>query len=353
MPKKASAPKTKLKTRVEKSEEAPIQQPKFNWSIVAVVICLAGILLLLRSFKGKTDEFKNKQIPDAIKKVLNSPSTKFEVTSVTDTSGVYEFVLKLNGQSYTSYLTKDAKILFTSGVKLADLDKQKAAATTTDTQQKKLTCSDLKKADTGELTAFVVSNCPYGLQMQRVFKKAIADAPDLAANLDIKYIGAIENGKITSMHGDEEAKENLRQICIRDEQKDLYWPYVGCYMQNGKTDECVASSGVDKAQLDACVADPKRGLAFAQKDFDAAKQLGVSGSPTLILNGKQTVSEFDFGGRTENSIKTIACCGSKTQGASCSKELSTKDLPTAFSLTDEVATGTTTTTSAAGCAPAK
>jgi len=39
--------------------------------------------------------------------------------------------------------------------------------------------------------------------------------------------------------------------------------------------------------------------------------------------------------------------------ASCSKELSTKDLPTAFSLTDEVATGTTTTTSAAGCAPAK
>jgi hypothetical protein len=33
----------------------------------------------------------------------------------------------------------------------------------------------------------------------------------------------VKNGKIASMHGDEEAKENLRQICIREEQKDKYW----------------------------------------------------------------------------------------------------------------------------------
>ncbi len=325
------------------------QQPKFNWAIVAVVICLAAILLIIRSFKGKTEEFKNKQIPEAIKKVLNNPSTKFEIASVVEKSGIYEFVLKLNNQDYTSYITKDGKILFTSGVELDKVGKQTAAATT---EQKKLTCNDLQKADKANLTAFVVSNCPFGLQMQRVYKNALAENPALSSNLDIKYIGSIVDGKITSMHGDEEAKENLRQICIREEQKDLYWPYVSCYMQAGKTDECITSSGVNKTQLDGCTGDAKRGLAYAQKDFDLASQLKVSGSPTLILNGKQVVSEFDFGGRVPNSIQTIVSCGSKTPDSSFSTQISTKDMATAFATTDEVAS-TGTTTSAAGCAPAK
>lgn len=345
MIKKHSSPKPKAQLK-----DNSVEQPKFNWIVVAIVLCLAGILLIIRSFKGKTEEFKTKQIPEAIKKVLNSPSTKFEITSVVEKSGVYEFVLKLNNQDYTSYITKDAKILFTSGV---ELDKQaKKDATGASTEQKKLTCNDLQKADKANLTAFVVSNCPFGLQMQRVFKNALAENSVLSQSLDVKYIGAIENGKITSMHGDEEAQENLKQICIREEQKDLYWPYVSCYMQAGKTEECLATVNVDKTQLDACTTDAKRGLAYAKKDFDVATKFNVSGSPTLVLNGKQIVSEFDFGGRTPNSIQTIVCCGSTNKDGSCSTEISTKDMASSFALTDEVA-DTGSANSAAGCEPAK
>jgi protein-disulfide isomerase len=319
--------------------------------MVAVVAALAGILLLINTFRGKTDEFKNKTIPAAIRKVLNSPDTKFEVTSVKETNGVYEFQLKLQNQTYTSYITKDGKILFTSGVKLEDTGK--TAATGSTQAQKKLTVKDLVKSDKASLTAYVVANCPYGLQTQRVFKKVLEEAPAMAQNLKIKYIGSIVDGKITSMHGDEEAKENLRQICIRDEQPDLYWPYVNCYMQEGKTEQCLANAGVDTAKMTSCTEDAKRGLAYAQKDFDAGNKLNVSGSPTLVLNDSQVVSEFDFGGRVPNSVKTIVCGGSKTPGDYCTKDISTKEVAVSLSTSDEPAATGGTTNSAAGCAPAK
>lgn len=326
------------------------KQPKLNWSMVALVAAFAGVLLLVKTFRGKTEEFKNKTIPAAIRKVLNSPDTKFEIGTIKELSGVYEFELKLQGQAYTSYITKDGKILFTSGVKLDDSGKQ---ATSTTTAAKKLTVKDLNKSDKPSLTAFVVANCPYGLQTQRVFKKAMEEAPGLASFLKIKYIGSIVDGKITSMHGDEEAKENLRQICIRDEQSTLYWPYVNCYMKEGKTDQCLAEVGVDTATMNACTEDPKRGNAFAQKDFDSATKFNVSGSPTLVLNDAQVVSEFDFGGRVPNSMKTLVCGGSKTPGEFCSSEISTKEVAVSLSVTDEAGSTGGTTNSAAGCAPAK
>ena len=335
---------------VKDSVEIP-PQPKLNWSMVAVVAALAGILLIVNSIKGKTDEFKNKTIPAAIKKVLNSPDTKFEVTSVKETNGVYEFQLKLQDQVYTSYITKDGKILFTSGVKLDDTAKSATAATAQPTP-KKLSTSDLKKSDKPTLVAFVVANCPYGLQTQRVFKNVLAEVPAMGANLKIKYIGSITNGKITSMHGDTEAQENLKQICIREEQADLYWPYVNCYMQEGKTDQCLVTAGVDTTKLTACTGDAKRGLAYAQKDFDAGKKLNVSGSPTLVLNDAQVVSEFDFGGRVPNAIKTILCGGSKTPADYCSTDISKKEVATSLSISDEPAAASATTNSAAGCAPA-
>jgi len=346
---KKRSTQTKVVKAVAGMEDMP-SQPKLNWSMVAVVAALAGVLLIVNTFRSKSDDFKNKTIPAAIKKVLNSPDTKFEVTSVKETNGVYEFKLKMAEQTYTSYITKDGKMLFTSGVKLDEIGKTPAASATQ--AQTKLTLKDLKKVDKATLTAFVVANCPYGLQTQRVYKKVLEEAPSMIDSLKVKYIGSIVNGKITSMHGDEEAKENLKQICIRDEQAALYWPYVNCYMQEGKTDACLSSAGVDVAMMTACTEDPKRGNAFAQKDFDLANKFKVGGSPTLLLNDQQIVSEFDFGGRVPNAIKTLVCGGSKTPADYCSKDISTKEVAVSMSITDEAASTGGTTNSAAGCAPA-
>jgi protein-disulfide isomerase len=321
---------------------------KIKFFLVVALVFLAGFLLFKISTKDQTEKFKNKIIPEAVKKVMGENKAKVVVEDVKETNGVIQFDLKLtsngNEQKYTSYITKDGEILFTSGIKL---DSLLAAQSSAQSQTKKLTCADLSKSEKANLIAFVVSQCPYGIQMQRVFKKAIEELSQLSSYLSIKYIGSVDNNKITSMHGDEEAQENLKQICIREEQQDKYWPYVSCYMKEGKGGECLTTVTVDAAKLKACAEDVSRGIKYGKADFDLANKFSVGGSPTLLLNEKQTVSEFDFGGRTADAIKQIVCCGSTSQPDFCQKEISKENLAPSFSKED-VASGSTSSSSGCG-----
>lgn len=345
-----SKPDTKPVTPEVK--ELQTDSPKNKWIPVVFLVALAALFVFLKVTKGSAPDLntmKTKVLPDIVKKVVNNPATKVEITSVKETNGMIEFGLSVNGQKYTSYASRDGKLLFTSGIKVDELNKPAKNA-----EETKAAPKDIKKADKANLTAFVVANCPYGLQMQRAFKLAMAELPELASALSVKYIGAVENGKITAMHGDEEAQENLKQICIREEQQDKYWPYVNCYMQEGKTEECLVSSGVNTSELTSCTADANRGLKYAKADFDMAGKYSVSGSPTLLANGEQTVSEFDFGGRNANAIKNLVCAASKNAPEYCKSDISTADVAVSLSVSDVAAPSAAgTTNTAAGCAPAK
>lgn len=323
--------------------------PKYGSLFIFAAIFLIAVFIFSQksSQQNNLTNYKNKVIPELVKKIV-SPGTETSIGNVKESSGLYEFELNLGPkdkvQKYTSYITKDGKIIFTSGIKAEDLAKQQTQQTAQPTT-KRLTCDDMPKVETPKLTAYVVSKCPYGLQMQRVFKKAIEEQPALQTSLDIKYIGSISDGKIISMHGDEEAQENLRQICIREEQPKQYWSYVGCYMKEGKSEDCLTSTGVNKTQVTTCMSDKTKGIAYAQKDFDLQTKYNIGSSPTLLLDENQIISESDFGGRVANAVKDIICCNSKTKPAFCSKDLSKDALAASFSTTD-VSTGQT---AASGC----
>lgn len=64
-------------------------------------------------------------------------------------------------------------------------------------------------------------------------------------------------------------------------------------------------------------------------DFNETAQYGITGSPTLILNGER-VSESDFGGRTEQALKSLICCGFASPPEFCSKNLSGEKAKTGF-----------------------
>ncbi len=201
-----------------------------------------------------------------------------------------------------------------------------------DSNQQAQAQKSLEKSDTPVLEAYVVSRCPFGLQMQRIMADVVKNIPSLAKNMKVRYMGAVSNGAITSMHGNVEATENLRQICLREEQPTKYWPYISCQMKNGDTSGCEAPSGVDSSRLSACVSDISKGLAYAKKDFDLNSKYQIQGSPTLILNGSQA-SEFDFGGRTAEAVKSVICNGFNSQPESCSTKLTTASAATSFSAT--------------------
>jgi thioredoxin 1 len=206
-------------------------------------------------------------------------------------------------------------------------------------------CVNMTKSDKPLLEAFVVSKCPFGLQMQRIMAEMVSKSLQSGDYLKIRYIGSITNNTITSMHGDEEAQENLRQICVREEQSGKYWDYVSCYMKDGKSADCLKSTSIDGGKLEACMKDSSRGLAYAQKDFDLANKFSITGSPTLTMNDK-VVSEFDFAtdttnGRSPQALKELLCCGFNNKPGFCSQELNKTQAITMFSAQAKTAAAAT------------
>jgi len=307
---------------------------KQYWPIILTILLIAilvGVGRTQTSFLGlsfnsgqkvaqKALDFINKNMLQGQTAVLGEVKTE---------SGVYAFKLKIGEQEYTSYVTKDGRILFTSGIEISPVT---STPTTTKAAAVKQTCADLAKTEAPVLEAFVVSECPFGLQMQRILNEVVKNIPEAAQYIKVEYIGDVTNNKVNSMHGDEEAQENLRQVCIREEQVNKYWDYIACHIKKGDVDSCLTSAKIDKTVLTTCMEDTNKGLVYIKKDFGRSNKFNATASPTLILNEKE-VSEFDFGGRAAEAVKTVICCGFKNQLAFCSQKLNTDQAATSFSET--------------------
>lgn len=321
-----------------------------NKNILSIGIAVVGIVVVLIliiassnpnisfaqfGFGISKDKIAEKSINYINSNLLSGGQTASAV-SVSEESGLVKVRIKIGTNEFDSYTTKDGKFLFPQAFNMDEVKKTAASnsnSTTAPTaDQIEKTCDSTAKTDKPVLEAYIVSKCPFGLQMQRVLADVVQNAPDLAQNILVRYMGSITNGKIESMHGEEEAQENLRQICIRDEQNSKYWNYISCHIKAGDVDSCLAEASIDKTKLNSCITDAKRGLAYAKEDFDLNTKYSVTGSPTLILNGKDA-SEFDFGGRTSDAVKSMICCSSNTQPAVCSTTLNTAEAASSFSET--------------------
>ncbi len=327
--------------------------------LVAMLIIIFGGFLVYTnvnfgkylSFMGMSPEaVANKSIEYLNKNILTGTTTASLVKFGTE-NGLVKITIKIGANQFDSYATKDGKMFFPEAFKLDEITNTAPTADNSQPTATAKTCEDVKKSDKPILEAYVVSACPFGLQMQRVLADIVKSQPSAALSIKVMYMGAITGGKITAMHGDAEAQENLKQICIRDEQNSKYWNYVSCYMQKGDTAGCLASTGVDQAKLNTCISDPGKGLAYAQKDFDLNTKYNVTGSPTLVLAGEQ-VSEFDFGGRTSEGVKSLLCCGFNTKPGFCSAKLNTASAASSFSLTYAADASANAGSNAANCAPA-
>lgn len=311
--------------------------------IVVVVVGVAGLAIYsamggdLKIGGGKVlkAEIAGQKAVDYINSEILQGQGTVSLTGIQEESGMYKMKISFESggqiQESDAYMSKDGRYLFPvmQGFPI-DLDQSASTPATNGESTEITSCEDIAKSDKPVLEAFVVSQCPYGLQMQRVLAKTIEEASSLASSIKIRYIGSISNGKITAMHGDVEAQENLRQICIREEQASKYWSYVSCYMKAGETDSCLTSTGVNKTTLNTCMSDTNKGLKYAQEDFTLASQYSIQGSPTLLL-GDNIVSEFSFGGRTADAAKEIICCASNSEPSVCSQTLSQESAAAGYS----------------------
>ena len=274
---------------------------------------------------------------------------------VSEQSGLIKFKIKMGSNEFDSYATKDGKLLFPQAFNMDD-KKTETANNQPSNEQRQQAAASVTKSDSPVLESYIVSRCPYGLQMQRAMSEAVKSMPDLAKYMKVMYIGSVtSDGKnITAMHGEAEAKENLRQICIREEQPVKYWNYAACQMKSaGQEVACEKSTGVDSSKLNSCMSDSSRGVAYAKKDFEGQNKYNVTGSPTMIL-GNAVISENSFGGRSADGVKSMICAGFNTPPSFCSTKLSPDSAATSFS--ESTTSGSGTGNSGAGgsnCAPAQ
>jgi len=319
-------------TRKEGDEKKLKSKKMFVFPLIVFAI-LAGIFIgyLLFGASGNssaaaiTQEQASAKAASYINSVLQGNVTA-KILSINESSGLYNLQIDVGGQPYDSFMTKDGKMLFPSGINLEHPPQQAAAGAGTASQ------AAIPKSDKPKVELFVMSLCPYGVQAEEIMKP-VADLLGSRADIKVRFIAQAGDSinSTQSLHGSNETKQDLRQICIMKNYPDKYWNYLSAFDSNCYPDwyasqnasaleSCWKSTetaqGIDSAKIDSCV--NSESLAMLKSDEQAAGAYGVSGSPTLMING----ATYN-GARTSDGYKSAICSAFNNPPAECSQNVGT------------------------------
>jgi|GEM_PF-7106323 len=135
--------------------------------------------------------------------------------------------------------------------------------------------------DSIKLILFLVAECPY---CQKFELETLTNlTKDFGSKLVIEphyLFGEFSNGTLTSMHGQAEYEENLRQICANQQGKWLN--YTLCVDNNGTWSSCVSQAGLNLTKFNECY--DNEAISIARDDLELAVEYNIQGTPTIIFN---------------------------------------------------------------------
>jgi hypothetical protein len=258
------------------------------------------------------------------KEMFGIGGTEASLVSVVEENGVYKIKLKIGQNEYDSYVTKNGKVFFTYGIDLT----QKISSQTEKKEPEKRERPDVK--------LFVMSYCPYGLQMEKALLPVWQILKD-KTDIGIYFVDYI-------MHEKKEIDENLRQYCIQKEQKEKYLAYLSCFVKDGNFEKCLSEVGVDKDKMNSCISKTDQEFKITQNYNDKSTWLngyyprfdvytdlnekyGVKGSPTLVIN--DVVLEVE---RSPEKVKEAICNAFLNPPSECQQNLSSTSTSPGFGL---------------------
>jgi protein-disulfide isomerase len=277
------------------------------WILSTFVLGVFVVVLLIGSLGGfsltgnaiSSDEAGN----IVISALEQQGASGLTVDSVKETSGVYEVDLLYQGQNIPFYITKDGKYVGQLSSLVSDSE---------DNPQSDAETQDIPKTDKPKVELFVMSYCPYGTQAEKGILPVVNLLKDkIDFNLRFVYY---------AMHPTSgEVEENLRQYCIQKEQKSKFNAYLECFLEEGKSSDCLKETGIDMAKLNLCYAKTDKDYEILKNKNDTSlwmsgryplfnidkglnEQYKVAGSPTLVINGVQASSE-----RSPSAYLDIVC----------------------------------------------
>lgn len=324
-----------------------------------LILCIALAFLLAGCSVGKKQDgttndnkngfglFKNKNeisVEDAKTKTIDfinnnlvQPGDKVTIKEATEEDGLYKMtVVMSNGQEINSYISKDGKRFYPQSINISEVEAQNAKTNekTATNENQPVAATDVPKQDKAKVELFVMSHCPYGTQIEKGFLPVI-EALGNKMDFELKFCSY-------AMHGEKELKEQINQYCIQKNEPAKLAAYLKCFLNEGKGDECITSTKVDKGKLDKCASETDKTYkvmaGFNDKStwmngnfptFNIYKtdneKYGVGGSPTLVINGKQVSSSRDA-----KSLLTAVCAGFNDAPEECKKSLSSESPSAGF-----------------------
>ncbi|MEM4230592.1 MAG: thioredoxin domain-containing protein, partial [Candidatus Pacearchaeota archaeon] len=250
------------------------------WIAATVVLSIVLVVIIGFSLNGPLtgNIISEKEASEKLVNYVNTiADSEVGYVSSKDLGSFYEVRVSYQGQEIPLYITKDGKY-WTSMLQ----QMQSSPLSNKKTQE-------IPKSDKPIVEAFVFSYCPYGLQFQKALLPVYKVLKDKA---DIRLVA------IGAMHGEYEKQESIRQLCIQKIYgKDKLWSYLEVFM--GKTeigncrgdekclqpyiDQIFTQLNINKQQVESCMSSD--GQTLYQQDVARANELGISGSPTFVING--------------------------------------------------------------------
>jgi hypothetical protein len=305
-----------------------------NYVFVAIVAALLGILIYQSTGINPDDSMPMDKVGDYaidfIKNELASPEMEFIVGTTTEENGLYRVEFEVMGQKDSAYVTKNGKYLFFQPY---DMKPPKP--------------KEIPQAEKPKIDLFVMSYCPYGNQSENLIMPVVDLLGD-KTDIELHYIiynnyqtgypdyCLDEENLYCSMHGVEEVKQNIRELCVQKYQPDKFWSFIE-EVNNQTTAEDIeekwegiaSSVGIDTGKIKTCQADEALTLLEQEvnltnqkypvqdpKNHQSQEEMQINGSPTLVINGMV----YD-GERTSNGYKEAICSAFNNPPAECNQEL--------------------------------
>ena len=168
--------------------------------------------------------------------------------------------------------------------------------------------SDLEfsKSGSARLEFYVMSQCPYGTLVEDSIIDVLETMGD-TLDFTIDYIASdLGDGEFSSLHGQPEVDENIRQLCAMKYNPDEYMDFIICQnkdiMNADKTfKKCADSAGLDYESVNSCF-ESGEGADLLSESVKKAEAREARGSPTIYLDG-----EAYSGKRDSDSFLKAVC----------------------------------------------
>ncbi len=145
-----------------------------------------------------------------------------------------------------------------------------------------------------ELDLFVMSQCPYGVRAEnQIIDLMKLERLPKDLKINVRYIVSEGRGgeEFNSLHGSAEWEEDVRQIIIREKYPKKLWKYLE--IRNKDYKSSLWDRAAEKAGINPRIFNKywKFGLEKLKEDMKITEEYNVSGSPTVIWQGR-TVTDM-------------------------------------------------------------